>query len=830
MPNFYLHPSPRRRSGYSLYLAFLLLCSLGVRAAIAQAPDNEKIFREDTQEEERRRKLRIDQILGPQADGSQDLDVKAQSVEFLKEKNALRGTGGVILSRAGIQAQSNDGEVQLESKDAHLTGDVLISLRDGAISADDAMFNFESETGDFTGARLQLEEGAYTAHAKNIKKISEFEYLLDDVSLTTCNCADDFRPWVIEAREAKITQEGYARTYDTTVRFYGVPIFYSPYFAFPVKSERASGLLVPTGGYSSTDGVQFKQPIFAVFSDSSDALISPFIESKTRQGVDLDYRQIFSRYNKVLAGGLYSNERPRDGNLRGTETADVFDPEIDDDRFGLYYRQIARNEPDSEVPLQFLADGRYVSDNLLLRELEKDEIGYRYDRYTTSTAMVRASLGSVAFAELATEYNQSLLSDQDLTFQRVPEATVNLLESFRPFGYNPFGLKAVTKLDLNAVEFMRQDGYEGRRYAVSPQLDIPFHYQNYFSSALSMKMLHTQYELGESFDPVANIELDDSSDRNVYSLGYSVGTAFERVYEVDPNGMWGTLSSMGARNQGLQLQRVKNIIEPFVRYNFVPDTSQNQLPFFDSSDRIRERSLFTYGFTTSLLGRMSAERPGLDAIPELAPRVEDIPSLDIERPLSEFGAPVSAAIGHSKLVRQGEIRELAELTVMQGYDYKIDYEEDLGDRPFSDVLTRLMVSPSRYFRLGFESNVDAENHDFSSWSVLGGLSDDRGDELRLRYNYIEERVSQVEGNLEIVLTDRLRTGVYGRFDELENELIESRSGVRVYGGCDCWYFDVGYQTRSNPDKNTVGISFTFNGLGDIAQDISRSRRTTPPAG
>lgn len=808
-------------------LGFLALCILAnPLIASAQRTENKKLYREDTREEEKRRKARLEQILGPQAAGSQDLDVKAQEVEFLKEKNALKGTGGILLSRGGVQAQADEGEVQLESKDTTLSGDVLISLRDGSIQSEQAEFNFESETGDFADARLQLEQGAYIADAAKLKKISEFEYLLDDVSLSTCNCADDFRPWVIEAREAKITQEGYAQTYNTTVWVYGVPILYTPYLAFPVKSERASGLLVPKGGYSSTDGVQFEQPLFLALSDSSDLLLTPFIESKTRYGTEFDYRQIFSKYNRLQAGGVYSNERQRDGNLRGTVTDDVYDPEIDDDRFGLYYSQNARSEPESAVPLQLLADGHYVSDNLLLREIDKEELGYRYDRYTTSTALLRASLGSVGIAELGTEYNQALLTDQDLTFQRLPEMSMNFLESFRPFGYNPFGVKTVTKLDLNAVQFARSEGYDGWRYNISPSLEIPFRYQNYFSSALTMRWVNTQYDLDDLQDPGSGLELDETNERNVFSIGYNLGTAFERVYDVDPNGWLGSLASMGARNEGLQLQRVKNVIEPFVRYNLVPDTSQGELPLFDSSDRVRERSLFTYGFKTSLHGRMSPERPGLDPIPELAPHVEDLPSLDIERPLSEFGAPISTVSGGRGGVRQGEIRELAQLLVMQGYDYKIDHEENLGDNPFSDVLTRFTVSPSRYVKVGFESNLDPEESDLSSWSWISGFSDDRGDELRLRYNYVEDSVSQLETNLEVVITDRLRTGLYGRYDELESELIESRAGVRVYGGCDCWYLDVGYQTRTNPDKNIVGLSFTFSGLGDIAQDISRTKQTS----
>jgi lipopolysaccharide assembly outer membrane protein LptD (OstA) len=169
-------------------------------------------------------------------------------------------------------------------------------------------------------------------------------------------------------------------------------------------------------------------------------------------------------------------------------------------------------------------------------------------------------------------------------------------------------------------------------------------------------------------------------------------------------------------------------------------------------------------------------------------------------------------------LRKGEIRELVELSLAQTYDFNPE-SDDESDR-LSDLGGDIIFTPNRNFGVAFETNFDVKDTDLSSWGLRTQLDTDRGDSLRATYSYIDDGVSQLEGNLEVVLHDRLRAGYYTRFDDQDSEFVETGVGLRLLGDCDCWHMDLGFQNRSNPDKNLVLVSVTLRGLGDIAQRFS----------
>ena len=86
-------------------------------------------------------------------------------------------------------------------------------------------------------------------------------------------------------------------------------------------------------------------------------------------------------------------------------------------------------------------------------------------------------------------------------------------------------------------------------------------------------------------------------------------------------------------------------------------------------------------------------------------------------------------------------------------------------------------------------------------------------------------MSQLDGQLELKVSDRLKVGYYARYDEAEREFIDSSVGVRILSSCNCWHLDVGYTERLNPEKEQVFMRFTFAGLGDITQDIGMGSGT-----
>lgn len=805
-------------------------------AALAQSisnqeislPRSEPLFTDDVRAERELKKVERGAVLQRDQAPSGEVNFDAPQVEFDREANVVKGSGGVVISGTGLQAQADEGSLNLQSKDATLSGQVVVADGSGRVAADKAAINVETETGTFEGARFELEESGFIVRADKAEKVSETEYQITDGGLTTCQCDDGYLPWEIKTGRCHITQEGYAHAYDSRVDLFGVPVFYTPYFGFPAKTERTSGLLAPTVGYSSDNGAILYLPTFIVLDDSTDLKLTPFVETNTRAGAALEFRGAFSERSNLETRLIYSNESLRDDELQGTLPTGIYDFTKDDtpwdtNRFGFFLNQGWRSEPGSDWSTALISDIDIVSDDLFFREMEYPDLGDRQSRYTTSTVVGTTSFGELGSLSVRGEYNQSFEIDDDLVLQRLPEAKFQTSRSFRPFGSNPLGFKITPKLVVSTTDFVRREGYDGWRTDIAPSFTAPLRFKNYFQSGLSVGLNQTYYHLSETLDPGTGSSLDDQTDRTVPTFSYTIGTGVERVFELEQDSWLVDLAGMGKENRDLRLARVKHTIEPFISYFYVPKVSQGDLPLFDSFDRIRERSSVTYGFSTTLLGRFVPTTVTSAEIPELAPRLQDLPAFSADQPFDYLGLSGADPTFGNVSMREGQIRRLAVLRVRQNYDYFDDEAND--ERPegteeiraFSDIGVDLGLYPSRYFGLLMGTNYNPDDSELSSWNLTASLRTDRGDAFRTRVTYVDDSVSQIEGNLELVLHDRVRAAYYTRYDEQESEFIENRAGLRFGSACNCWHFDIGVADTINPDRQTVLASFTFAGLGAVGQ-------------
>ena len=818
---------------YTLLSILTVLCTqLSAQQQDATEAGARKLFEEDTRKFKERQSAQVGEYMKSDKAPAEEVNFKAASIEVLKETSQIKGGGGVLISGHNVQVESDEALYNSDSKDASLDGNVRITGDLGVIGAQSGTFNLDNETGKFQEGSYLMEDGAYTLNARELDKVSEFELELQKSFFSTCQCSDDAIPWSIRSSRCSVTQESYAHCYWNRLEFYDVPVMYIPYFAFPVKTERASGLLVPTFGISDRDGFQYRQPLYLVLDDYSDMTLIPFTETQTRTGSFLDYRRAFSTEHSLSSRFLYSDERARGTSLRGSNIDGIFDPTVDKDRFGGFYLQKWRSEEDALIPASMVLDGHYVSDNLLLKEIDNNGIALESSRYVTSTGMLSAMLAEYGNMELLGEYNQSILTDQKLVFQRLPEFRINGLKSWRPFGTNPLGLKLVTRAAFDVTEFSREQFYEGRRTDFNPGFSVPFHYRNFFNSTFEGGVHATTYNLSNRTDPSDPAKIwEERPARTVPNFSYKIGTGVERVYRLDEDSWLADLTNIGAQNQGTRLARLKHTVEPALRYLYVPDVQQDDIPEFDQLDRIREKSLFLYGFTTRMYGRFLPVRGSEDTIPEITPEVDELPEAEIPSLLEDLGGPrMSEMLSRPVRTRKGDMRQLASFSLLEGYNLIEARQNQTPDRnAFTDLTAALELDPTRSLNFGFSSTWNREDAQFTSWEADTKLRDDRGDRLTARYSFMdraanpysptEEDLSQLQAGAEIVLTDRLRFGYFTRYDAPTGTFIESLSAVRLLSTCNCWALDFGYSLETNPDREKYLITFTFGGLGGITQAV-----------
>ena len=76
--------------------------------------------------------------------------------------------------------------------------------------------------------------------------------------------------WSFRLREATVQVDGYAHVHDATMRAKKLPVLYTPYLLWPVKSDRSSGFLVPNIGYSERRGAELGLAYFQTLGRSYD--------------------------------------------------------------------------------------------------------------------------------------------------------------------------------------------------------------------------------------------------------------------------------------------------------------------------------------------------------------------------------------------------------------------------------------------------------------------------------------------------------------------------------------------------------------------------------
>ena len=115
--------------------------------------------------------------------------------------------------------------------------------------------------------------------------------------------------WQVHARRAVYDEVKHRfRFRDATLKFFGVPVLYTPYLTEPDPSVKyASGILTPSLGNSTDIGYFVRVPVYIALSDSNDATVSPLFSTHGGELLDGEYRQRFNDGGFWLQGSVAYN-------------------------------------------------------------------------------------------------------------------------------------------------------------------------------------------------------------------------------------------------------------------------------------------------------------------------------------------------------------------------------------------------------------------------------------------------------------------------------------------------------------------------------------------
>ncbi len=169
-----------------------------------------------------------------------------------------------------------------------MDGDVSFKMPGADLKAQMMEFNLDNGLGTLTDVKGTIGPDL-SISAQKVERTGERSFSILDGAITSC--PPEYQEWVFKAKSLDVQMGGMAYFRDVSLRFYDVPVFYSPYWFAPAVTQRTSGLLLPGAGYSSTSGSFINNSYYWAISGQEDATLFFDVMSArgTHEGVEYRY-------------------------------------------------------------------------------------------------------------------------------------------------------------------------------------------------------------------------------------------------------------------------------------------------------------------------------------------------------------------------------------------------------------------------------------------------------------------------------------------------------------------------------------------------------------
>lgn len=634
-------------------------------------------------------------------------------------------------------------------------GNVRLADDEDTLVAEKASVDLNTETGSFSDAVIIRKENQLHLEGKTIEKTGLNTYHIEDGWVVTCKVdPGQTPPWSFASADTTITEGGYAVMHHATFNIKGVPVFYTPYMIVPVKNTRQTGLLLPELSSSVNGGFGINVPFFVNISDSIDLTLFP--EAYIDRGImpGFEFRAVRDEDSKGALMGSYLQD-----DLSGTDqTTDYYTStgftHTNSDRYWL------RGKADhNEGDWQSRLDLDIVSDRDYLTEFDSgytgfsstdsrflDTFGRGFDNKTEDTRQnALSALKSWQGMYLQTD----LLGFNDVRDRSTKASEVDPLWTLPQVSFS--GVLPIAKTgaafnwETEYVNYWREDGIGGNRVDLHPSISSTVPLSPYLESRAELGLRETLYMIQEYGDGQWNN--DSGQNRATGDFEFEVASPLMRSF---------ALSSAA-------MDTLDHRVRPFIRYNFIPDVNQEDLPFFDSTDLIEEQNRITYGVDNFFSG----------------------------------------------FLNQSE-RDLGYVKIFQSYSL---LDED-SDEQFSDLTLRIGATPLERLYLEYETDYNVHGQGFVRHSFEGYYSNSRGDLFAVDYSFNDtvDVIEQIE-QINALVRTRLMTQWYTQIG-VEHSLAEhetNEANLSLLYTAPCWSIE--FKSQYTPSDTRFLMVFNLANIG-----------------
>lgn len=475
---------------------------------------------------------------------------------YYNAKNYAELSGNAIITQNGRQLQANALHLNPNTGDAHATGQVLFGSSDSTTNNDlmgiAQTLRYNTQTGAMTAHDVAFASKSLSAHAhaQSLSTPTPQSYLMEQALFSTCPPND--RVWHIRAKQLhldKDTGRGIAKS--TTLAIKDVPVFYLPYFNFPLDDRRHSGFLLPRIGINSTDGLQLATPYYLNLAPNYDATITPTFYTNRNPKLSGEFRYL----THFGQGKIDTAYLPKDQEYNHQN------------RSHLFFEHSWRPFVDKDLGL--FAQYRYVSDNRYLSDF--DTLGLANNANLPSvigasyrTQVLTADLSAETFQRLkGTDRQGNPIADKDRPYNRLPQLILNYTLPHHRFGD--------VKWYSNSAYFKKsiKDGSDSEKSGVRTYNELVANRTfakswGYFSPKVALAHLFTSY---------------DEASLNEHNLSKKEGSHSVLLPKVSLDG------ALYFEKQGSLFGNTggRQILSPRLKYLYTPYKDQSQMPNFETT-------------------------------------------------------------------------------------------------------------------------------------------------------------------------------------------------------------------------------------------------------
>lgn len=514
-------------------------------------------------------------VPNPQSLFDAPMDITAVKPAFFAKHGLSVVQGDVVLVQPGREIFSDTVTFFRDDKTGKLSmgmfyGNVKFMEHGKLVVADSGSLDFVNKLYSLNNGIYRLSTDTPTGHAnvwgRAKSVIRDVAGVLKFKRATYSTCPPAANVWHLWGSSLTLDRNtGRGEVFNALIYIKKIPVFYVPYFNFPIDSQRKSGFLTPTVGYSSDSGYGISAPYYFNLAPNYDLILNS--QLFTKRGILFD--GLFRYLTPSSVGSIDMSYIPHDrvfADFRDTaisvnNSSDEVFRELKNSSSGRGFISL-QNASHFDRSWYGSLNVNYATDDYFLQDfngvnrggdkdqlLNRADIGYLGDNWNF--------LGRLQVFKTLHQITQQTTQDQ---YMRLPQ--LNLVGDF------PNGLGGLDhRWDAEIVNFMYRDelsrhaenlGVGGVRFNVMPTVSTTL---NLFDISLVPKVqLQTT---GYNLQNQAKIGGDSSMVRFHPLVSIDGGAVFRREINFFHSDYVQTL-------------------EPRLFYLFVPERDQDNIPLFDT--------------------------------------------------------------------------------------------------------------------------------------------------------------------------------------------------------------------------------------------------------